>query len=187
MDITSHHPSPSAVAAATISTLLLLAYRDYQLYLSYGQGGLPQNAKGWAISNVLRVFMLNPYRPPKVIRPAQNNSDSTFLARALPERPGSRPYVGPHPVPQRQLDQLGQPLVKARLEAEFNKLGSLLVERDVLEVKTSSFEGHLSAIFVSSTRPWNNSAQETDGEISHIHRDIDGSVHVMLSAADSTA
>ena len=77
--------------------------------------------------------------------------------------------------------------MKARLEAEFNRLASLLEEKNVLEVKTSSFEGHLQAIFVSSTRPWNNSAQETDGEISHIHREIDGSMHVMLSAADSMA
>ena len=91
--------------AAGLALMGPVVYRDYQLYMSYGPGGLPHNAFGWAFSGgFLRllskeVFSTTMYE--------QDDDKTSWLPLAFPpRRQGSRPLIGPHPAPQRQLEQL---------------------------------------------------------------------------------
>ena len=186
MEAIKRNPAIAAAAATGLVTAIIVARRDYSLYLSYGPGGLPYNAKGWAITNFIRMFSRDPLSTTGAAWPQQDNLSDTFLAAPLPPRQGSRPEVGPHPVPQRQLTQLGAAASKTKLEFEFDALALKLKAEGLVETKKSGYEKHFDAMFVSSQREWSPVAKQTIGEISHIHRGLDGSVHVVLSTADST-
>ncbi len=101
------------VAMVGLASLLGPAvWRDYSLYLSYGPGGLPQNILGWIVSGgLLRMMSV------EMLSTAQHekNSDKTSWLPQFspPPRSGSRPQVGSHPVPQRQLEQSPDDSVKA--------------------------------------------------------------------------
>lgn len=94
-----------SIGSIVFINVTLAAYRDYKIYLSYGPGGLPYNIRGWFISScILRpcgteVFSTDLYD--------QNPDKRKWLSSEWPpyERE-QRPRLGPHPLPQRQLDQL---------------------------------------------------------------------------------
>ena len=130
----SQHPSPKMPEQAFVSALriptnrltltlaalaasafvLPAAYRDYQIFKSYGPGGVPNNALGWILVRVLfQPFgreMLSTEEYVRRIEAAEGHGkgDDGFLALSgepLGSR-GARPVVGPHVVPQRQLTQI---------------------------------------------------------------------------------
>jgi hypothetical protein len=106
----SHPPSKQTIALFSFGGILLInlslaIYRDYKTYLSYGPGGLPYNIRGWFISSA-------------ILRPLSTDVLNTGLYDWNPDKRiwlppewppydrGKRPKIGPHPLPQRQLDQI---------------------------------------------------------------------------------
>lgn len=177
--------------AAALSTLGLalavpFAIRDYHVYLSYGPGGLPYNVGGWIVTNILRLFAREqlstaPYEDQKL----RFSKEPGYLpADFPPKRRSSRPKLGPHPIPQRQLDQLPGEEIRQELIDRFAQVGSAASQKGLVEIKQSLYERRHSALFVSLTRPWHALAQQTRGEISHVHAGLDGSVHVVLHPSD---
>jgi hypothetical protein len=96
--------------AVVITALSIPAYEDYQLFISYGPGGPPHNALGWFFSRFLatpfgqEMFSTAVYE--RRILAGENTSYLTTADGQLPQRDGATPVVGPHVVPQRQIDQI---------------------------------------------------------------------------------
>ncbi|KAL1605370.1 hypothetical protein SLS60_004918 [Paraconiothyrium brasiliense] len=182
--VRSHRTMVFCTASAAV--LLPFAVRDYQLYLSYGPGGLPYNAFGWLLANTLRVFSREQLSP----KPYDDNKlpfadESGYLPTGfLPRRESPRPKLGSHPVPQRQLEQLPSADVRQELIDRFKQLGEDATEKGLVEVKQSLYERQHKALFVPSARHQHAVAQQTRGEISHVHAGLDGSVHVVLHPVD---
>ena len=104
----------ATVLAVGIPSLGPVLWRDYQLFLSYGPGGLPHNIFGWIVSGgILRMMSV------EILSTAQYEKSSdkgSWLPQLFPSpRSGSRPDMGSHPVPQRQLAQVPDEEVKAVL------------------------------------------------------------------------
>jgi len=102
-----YKPIHTALIAGVLTSIVLgrAAYSDYLVYLSYGPGGMPYNVGGWLFtSTVARALSINMFD----VRDFEKSADErTWLGRDWPERQrsGVRPKLGPHPIPQRQLDQ----------------------------------------------------------------------------------
>lgn len=102
-------PGKLAGIAAGIVGLLGVykwARHDYKLYMSYGPGGLPYSIFGWLISTAV----LRPFGTDVLTTKMYDNftEKRTWLPSGWPikVRDGDRPTLGPHPLPQRQLNQL---------------------------------------------------------------------------------
>lgn len=179
----------ASASASALGIAIALALNDYRTYMSYGPGGLPYNAKGWLMASVARLIS------------AEQLSTSAYNDRTLPlaEKPPllppafpppraiSRPRLGPHPVPQRQLDQLPNDEVRQKLIERFQALGKRAVEHGLIEIRQSRFERQHDAFFVAKDRQWHAIAEETGGEITHVHAGLDGSIHVTLHPSDCKA
>lgn len=185
MDLVQPRQLLATASVVGLALILVAARQDYNVYLSYGPGGLPYNIQGWLISNMMRLYSKDPFSTSQPLWPAQKDETLSFLSQPFPKRSGGRPKVGPHPIPQRQLEQLGPPNMKQKMEAEFEALALRARDQGLVEVKKSGYERHFDAMFVATGRERNDTAKQTNGEITHIHRGIDGSVHVVLAAADS--
>jgi hypothetical protein len=175
-------PALAAIAAVII---VPIAIRDYLIFLSYGPGGLPYNPIGWLMTNLMRLLSreqlsTRPYSDEK----SPSNNDYGLLPTDLPHRDSPRPRLGPHPVPQRQLSQLPEVEMRQRLITRFNALGETAQKRGLVEIKQSLYERHHSAFFVSKSLDWHVTAQQTRGEVSHVHAGKDGSIHVVLHSKD---
>lgn len=86
------------------------AYADYQVYLGLGPGGMPYNVFGWILtSTVVRALTVDTLDTRKL---ESDQDQPRWLREELPQRQGVRPTMGPHPIPQRQLDQLAPEGVK---------------------------------------------------------------------------
>lgn len=185
MEVIKYHPIATLASLAAL-VIVPLAVRDYFIYLSYGPGGPPYNVVGWLVANMLRPLS----REQLSISPYHNTTlylqdQPGHLPQSFPQRRGrSRPTIGPHPVPQRQLNQLPDAAIRQKLIARFHALGKVAQEKKLVEIKQSLLERHHSALFVSSSSQWHPVAQQTRGEIAHVHAEKDGSVHVVLSPED---
>lgn len=95
----------TVVAVGLVSLLGPVFWRDYKLFLSYGPGGLPRNAFGWMVSGgLLRLISVEMLSTAQYEKYSDKNS---WLPQFSPTpRSGSRPQLGSHPVPQRQVGQL---------------------------------------------------------------------------------
>jgi hypothetical protein len=180
------YPHTPFLAALAIIIFIPIAIRDYLTFLSYGPGGLPYNVKGWLMTNLLRLLS----REQLSTRPYNDENqysreDAGFLKSNFPpRRQSSRPKVGPHPVPQRQLSQLPDAEMRQELLAQFDALGKLAHDQRLIEIKQSMYERHHQALFVAASRDWHPVAQQTRGEITHVHAGKDGSIHVVLHPKD---
>ncbi|KAH7116697.1 hypothetical protein B0J11DRAFT_583412 [Dendryphion nanum] len=187
-DILNAHRAAS-ISTVGLAVLVSLAISDYRLYLSYGPGGLPYNLGGWLVASLFRIITreqlsTRPYDNPGL--PLAN--EPRFLPPAFPpKRTSDRPLLGRHAVPQRQLNQLPDDEIRERLIDGFAQLGKKAEEKGLVEVRQSRYERHHEAMFVSSSRQWNVVAEHTNGEITHVHAGVDGSVHVTLHPADCKA
>jgi hypothetical protein len=179
----------ATLSALGIAIFVPFAINDYRTYMSYGPGGLPYNVKGWLMANLARLvsaeqFSTSVYSDPSL----PLAKEPPFLQASFPpSRALSRPKIGSHPVPQRQLEQLPTETVRQKLIERFNLLGERTREKGLIEIKQSRFERQHNAFFVSPTHPWNAIAQETGGEIAHVHAGLDGSIHVLLHPSDCKA
>ncbi|KAF2462962.1 uncharacterized protein BDR25DRAFT_308043 [Lindgomyces ingoldianus] len=184
-EIFDKHRAASLSAIGAVAALSYTLY-DYLTYLSYGPGGLPYNATGWLVSTVLlraisrEGLSTRMYDNPKLPFADQPG----YLPASLPQRASKRPRIGPHPVPQRQLGQLPSEEIRQKLLERFSQLGYKLEARGLVEVRQSVMELQHKGIFVPRSRKWHTVAQETRGEITHVHAGLDGSIHVTLSPDD---
>lgn len=112
----------TAAFLGTTTILLPAAYRDYRVFKSYGQGGVPNNVIGWLIVRLLfqpfRGEMLGTDVYSRRIDAAEGHGqgDEGYLIlseeQLATRSPGNRPEVGPHVAPQRQLTQIPDENVK---------------------------------------------------------------------------
>ena len=176
----------AAISTLGIAVAIPFAINDYRTYLSYGPGGLPYNITGWLITSILRVFSREQLSTSIYDDKKLSFTDEPGLlpTNFLSQRSSCRPRIGPHPVPQRQLEQLPSEEIRQKLIASFEQLGHQAQVKGLIEVRQSLFERQHSALFVSKTREWHSLAQQTRGEISHIHAGLDGSIHVVLHPTD---
>ncbi|KAF2873131.1 hypothetical protein BDV95DRAFT_568884 [Massariosphaeria phaeospora] len=177
----------AALTALGVAIVLPIAVNDYQTYLSYGPGGVPYNVAGWLVSNLLTLasreqLSTGPYHDKEL---AFANEPGFFPADFPPQRASPRPPLGRHAVPQRQLEQLPSEAIRQQFVDKFEALGEAAQQRGFVEIKQSLYERQHSALFVSTNQKWHSVAQQTRGEIAHIHAGLDGSFHVVLHPADS--
>jgi hypothetical protein len=181
----------NAHPVAVISTLgfafaLPFAIRDYRIFKSYGPNGLGTNVFAWLVTTLTRTVA----REQRSTAPYEDQTlpfadQPGYLPTDFPPPRGSaRPTMGPHPIPQRQLDQLPSEGVRQELIKRFAELGKQGEQKGIVEVRMSVLERQHSALFVSQTRDWHAIAQQMRGEISHVHAGLDGSIHVVLHPAD---
>lgn len=97
----------TAAVLGTSTFLLPLAYKDYRIFKSYGQGGVPNNFLGWVL---VRVFFQGFGREMLSTNEYGQRDSEGFLNLSpaqIAQRAGEvRPAIGPHVVPQRQLTKL---------------------------------------------------------------------------------
>ncbi|KAL2007592.1 hypothetical protein VTN00DRAFT_9030 [Thermoascus crustaceus] len=173
-----------AVTIATLGLVLIpVAYQDYKMFLSYGPGGVPYNVLGWlGVSLVLaplgsEMFSVDEYD--------RNPDKRSWLPddEPIPHREGKRPRVGPHVVPQRQLNQIPGDEMKQKLTTAIRSLYEQ--NKHLLKVGQSVYEKHTEALFLADSVTGNNPVGEHSvGEISHVHGTSDHSVHVTLAPQD---
>ena len=177
--------------AAVLSTLgvaiaLPFVISDYRLFISYGPNGVPSNVVGWLFVTFTRLLAREQRSPaPYDDKALPFANEPGYLPTDFPRPRGSkRPTLGPHPAPQRQLDQLPGDDMRQRLIKRFAELGHKAEQKGLVEIRQSLYERQHKALFVSKTRDWHALAHQTRGEISHVHAGGDGTIHVVLHPAD---
>ncbi|KIW42913.1 uncharacterized protein PV06_06415 [Exophiala oligosperma] len=178
----------SAIAVAALASLMLgrIAWKDYRLFLSYGPGGLPSNVFGWTATNILRLMGIDMTDVSKAEEDADQRSwlgEEWEPTKAQKSRDGSRPSVGPHPIPQRQLDQHGPKEVQQKFLSDFVSL--VKQNPDLVQFKLSQYERHTDAMWVADSCPVYALGSGHTREVSHVHTNTDYSAHVVLSPKDA--
>ncbi|OCK74738.1 hypothetical protein K432DRAFT_386638 [Lepidopterella palustris CBS 459.81] len=176
-----------SITALIIAIAIPYVRHDYTTYLSYGPGGLPYNVTGWLTSTVfLRALAQEAFSTAVYDDPTLPFAQAPgYLPSGFPpRRAGTRPKIGPHPVPQRQIEQLPDEGVRMALIQRFEALAKRAQEKGVVEVRQSVHERQHQGIFVADGKARHAVAEETRGEISHVHAGLDGSVHVVMSPQD---
>lgn len=110
---------PATLASVYLSTRL---YQNYQLYLALGRGGTPYNPVGWLVATIFTAFTIRDATKTDLydFNPDQEsfiNSEAAVQKDGLlPKRKGgSRPKIGWHAVPHRQVNQYApKPLLSVR-------------------------------------------------------------------------
>ncbi|EXJ91615.1 hypothetical protein A1O3_00163 [Capronia epimyces CBS 606.96] len=176
----------AGVVAVGSFALARAAWTDYKIYLGYGPGGMPYNVFGWLLTNTLRALSIDMLD----VRKFDTDPDQRTWLRddrgPTAPRAGPRPTLGPHGIPQRQLDQFAPEEIQQTLLAAF---ASLVAHNPTLiETKPSKYERHHGAIWVADTL----TVQTADllgypfsRETAHVHSTADSSVHVILSPKDA--
>ncbi|KAJ8100239.1 hypothetical protein POJ06DRAFT_100213 [Lipomyces tetrasporus] len=184
------HPLLTAAALLCFSAATIPAYQDYQLYMSYGPGGPPYNAFGWFISRFLITPFAQEMFGTEVYQQRINQGETTTFIHLpdgkLPRRKGKIPVVGPHAVPQRQINQLPNEEIKRKLTETFNAVATN--NSKLVKLAPSRLERHTDAMWLTDAIPLSSRIQEavqTVGEVSHIHGTSDHSVHVVLCPEDA--
>ena len=111
---------------------------------------------------------------------AKTVAHAAYLA-PLPFRCATRPQVGHHPIPHRQLNQRAAPHLVATLQTAFD--AAVMENASRVGYALSHFEKHTQAI-TSLSNGGDPIADTSHGEIAHIHNS-DGSMHMILSPADA--
>jgi hypothetical protein len=211
-----HQPLASAAVAtgaAALLPLLVVAFRDYRLYVSLGPHGMPDNFYGWCKQLTFTLVSRKdttataPYDLAVAAAREGPNSTRSFFSSAtkggeltvetLPQRRpaeggGARPEIPGFVAPQRQVTERATDTMKARMNAHLDELVRL--NSSVLQRELSNLEGPVPAV---QLRVQKDGAGEgvaaacvppplrfTRGEFTHIHPP-DGSTHVVLSLVDS--
>jgi hypothetical protein len=179
--------SALAVGIGTLASLIIgrAAWKDYELFLSYGPGGVPYNPLGWLVANILRTLRINMIDVRKFETDPDQRSWLNGENWSSAKRPGSRPHTGPHPIPQRQLDQHPSKEIQQKFLSSFKSLGE--DNPNLVKFELSQYERHTDAIWVVDECPCYALGKDSGytREISHIHTNTDYSAHVVLSPRDA--
>jgi hypothetical protein len=170
-----------------ISTMAILAYRDYNAYISMGPHGLPDTLSGWItqlkLTRLARkdVLIPAPYSLEAITGP--HDTETYLPLPDLSKRPGPLPDIPNFVAPQRQLTDQASPRMKNEMTTFLDAL--VAVNPHVFQRQASVIEGFAEAMAwkegSESTRP--DLLTRTRGEICHIHPP-DGSTHLVVSLAD---
>lgn len=169
----------AGISLIATGRLVRIVVRDYRRWRGLGEGGVPSNPLGYAVTTAARIGMREAYSSRPYSRAKSNPDDATHLAD-LPERWGLRPQVNPDPIPQRQLDQLCPELVDCTQEI----FDGALASRSWLIWQRSGFEHHHDALTVREPDAHIDVCRRTKGEVAHIHPS-DGSMHMVFSGQDA--
>jgi hypothetical protein len=174
----------AALAAIGVAALASTwARHDYRAWLALGEGGLPANPKGWLITSYLRLRKADPMTT-TVYDPQIGTPGAAAHLGPLPSRRGPRPTIAPWPIPHRQLDQFPGPEIRVALDSVFDD--ALRTHTDTVHSRLSHFEKHNPAVTLCDPAAGHPDARLSKGETAHIHPH-DGSMHMILSAADATS
>ncbi|KAE8377639.1 hypothetical protein BDV26DRAFT_281698 [Aspergillus bertholletiae] len=175
----------SALSATAVAFTLPRVYRDYRTFISYGPGGVPYNIIGWFAASVILPpwgrEMLSTGVYEKKIAAGETTSyldDEWQHTR----RRDQRPQVGPHIVPQRQITEFPSEEVKEKLDRDFYAFANR--NQHLVTLAPSKLELHANALFLADGCVATPVAQQMHGEIAHIHRLKDFSLHLTLAPAD---
>ena len=170
--------STLALAGAGIG-VAAWALADYRAWRVLGPGGLPATWRGWLRTTRWRMMK----RDTLALGELRAVADTATLTD-LPARHGSRPKVGPHPVPHRQLTDHAPLELRLALAQRFD--GRTAREPDRLVMAMSRFEKHNPAVTALPAHRHHAVACSACGEAGHVHPH-DGSMHMILSPADACA
>ena len=164
-------------AAGTVAWAAL----DFRAWHALGTGGLPPTWRGWLRTTWLRMRAADPFATEPLLSRIGGPDDTARLGD-LPRRQGSRPRVGPHPVPHRQLNGHSPDKILEQLRTAFD----LRVKRDEARLcyALSHFEKHTAAVTLRPACRHSADARLAHGEIAHIHPS-DGSMHMVLGPSDT--
>lgn len=154
---------------------------DYKKWKELGKGGVPYNLYGWLQVTYYRLHKRNPFNTEIYEDRIGGKEDSVRLGN-LPYRQGPRPRIGEHPVPHRQLDQLANPIVRQQLDKVFDRF--VKENNEAVHYTKSFFEKRNEAITLLTADNGVSLANETHGEVAHIHPS-DGSMHMVFSPSDA--
>jgi len=170
------------VAALLVLSLpaFIWGYFDYRAWYNLGAGGVPHNVVGWAMVTAVRPLKIDPHTLSGFEQAIGQGSDVTTL-QGLPRREGERPNIAPHPIPHRQLTQVGSDATLSALVSAVD--GIVRQQPGLIEFKTSRFETHNDAVWLSEPQKGNPDTL-SGGEVAHVHPS-DGSMHVILSPSDA--
>lgn len=102
---------PKAFFSSCAVLIALVAYiptilQDYRTYMAYGENGVPLTIRGWLLSTVF-LRSLSSWDLLSTDMYKRNNDRRTWLDDDWPRKAReSRPIMGSHPAPQRQLNQI---------------------------------------------------------------------------------
>lgn len=168
------------IPALLLVGIFIWSYFDYYKWKALGKGGVPDNLKGWLMVTLIRPLKRNPFSIKFFQQHIGNHCDTIGLVD-LPKRKGGRPIVAKHPVPHRQLSQMGKEVIKQTLQTTFDN--TVARNKESINYALSQFEKRNNAVWLTKPET-GNSCTSAKGEIAHIHH-IDGSMHMVLSPSDA--
>ena len=167
-----------ALAALVLAIWVAIDYRQWK---ALGKGGVPYNFQGWLLVTSFRMHKREPIGTAIYADRIGGTADSVYL-HELPFRQGSRPRVGAHPVPHRQLDQLAEGDSRHHLDEMFDRF---VAQNDhAVRYAKSFYEKRNDAVTLLDASTGHPLAQLSQGEIAHIHP-ADGSMHIIFSPSDA--
>ncbi|KIY73064.1 hypothetical protein CYLTODRAFT_449272 [Cylindrobasidium torrendii FP15055 ss-10] len=176
-------PVPVLVTLLGLSVAFTWSVDNYRKYIDLDKGGFPPNLVGWFFANICKFFG---QETTSIVAYALDPDQQTWLdISKVPQREGSRPILGWHAVPHRQITQRPLPSFMQRLDELFTCLAAS--NADLVTYTESSdhnrrtiamkLQPHIEARLV---------AGRYRREIGHIHA-LDHSMHLVLSPADCRA
>ncbi|KAE8349167.1 hypothetical protein BDV28DRAFT_160722 [Aspergillus coremiiformis] len=173
------------ISATILAVTVPRIYRNYQTFLSYGPGGPPYNILGWFAVSVIfspwgRETLSTEVYNVKIAggETVSYLSDESVRVR----KRDRRPEMGPHVAPQRQIDEFPSAEIKEKLNQNFYAVATR--NQHLTRLAPSNLEFHADALFLTEGLLSTPAAQQMKGEIAHLHRWKDFSMHVTLAPAD---
>ncbi|EED15336.1 conserved hypothetical protein [Talaromyces stipitatus ATCC 10500] len=170
--------------AAVLGTAWMI--HDYKEWRALGTGGTPPNVFGYCRMTISRIVFA--YHIPRQTDPnTLSNNGPSYIKASIPLRSGGRPKIMPRILPQRQVPEPIDPLVKEKLMSLMRRLASK--HPDILETRPSHTEGGTADGLYArkdngKINPIVVSDRALDYEIAHAHP-RDNSLHLWLSEADA--
>ena len=154
---------------------------DYRAWKSLGRGGVPYNFYGWLMVTRFRLAKRDSIST-TIYNDRLGNAEDSVNLRDLPLRQGSRPRIGAHPVPHRQLDQFAEENIRQQLDQMFNSF--VAANSKHIYFTKSFYEKRNDAVTLIEVESGHALAKISHGEIAHIHP-ADGSMHMIFSPSDA--
>lgn len=170
-----------AVLGAATGAAAMWAVNDYKQWKSLGRGGVPDNVWGWLIVRRLGLQALETRGSAQYDDRIGTPGDVCRLGD-LPVREGTRPRMGKHVVPHRQLDQGTDPTTRKLLDKIFDDFVD--ANGRYVRYAKSYYEKRNDAVTLTRTDAAHPVARTSHGEVAHVHPG-DGSMHMIFSPSDA--
>ncbi|KAF7595880.1 hypothetical protein BBP40_004373 [Aspergillus hancockii] len=170
---------------ASLSAMGMSDLENYRTFISYGPGGVPYNFLGWfAASVILSPWAAETLSTEVYARKIAAGETASYLSdEAVKARKRDcRPEIGPHVAPQRQVVDFPAEEIKEKLNQSFYAFANR--NQHLIKFASSNLELHADALFLADGVVPTPAAQQLKGELAHIHRLKDFSLHMTLAPAD---